>query len=593
MAKPKNRSSGRRRKERNRSVRPQESSTNCEIEEQLERQRRKRSAESPEASAVGRPTTPPVLGDYEYDAATNAYFPKSSGLLHRKKHQTDSDVNNEAFSTKFQWRGHNLVDHDLCPMRLIPTSMIGHVTEVCSASRRYQTLRSHWAGRIVTNRMQVVPSARMTVDSRSGYLWTLMFPHLQRQNSDDRPTPDMPWDLLCKMYLHSSSRTFDVQQASSDYSRFPDIATLVDGGSFIRLGESSPRPCHIEDSMLDEPGRNTSFVRDRTKLMLRFAPRTSDDFPSLALLTSSRPGKMDVISQRPDNSNLMSVDVSRGACNDIAFHPLFDKGNFVVAVAPCITPSAKEVTIYADILYGASFHMKTCQFSKSDALCVDYVNENSILFGHRNGSISFCDTRTKQIQLVAEPQRHAGSSTSILSLANGRVFLAKKSFGSCYMFDIRKMSPRKKAALLWHLPVPSDQGNPTLSTYCSGLAVDPSQTFAVSPFSDSDRRGHFAVWSLTNGQLLGSKSCQKAASQIVQGQSGTGMPHCELRSTITPSWQFDKDSNGNDVMKRKSKAWSLWFKSGEVVPQAPQCAGSIHQLTFCGGPDEFLERQPQ
>jgi hypothetical protein len=588
MAKPKNRSSGRRRKERNLSIRPQESSTNSEIEEQLERQRRKRSAENPEARAWARLQTPTVLGDYKYDATANAYFPKSSGLLHQKKHQTDSDVNCVAFPTKLLRQGHNPVYHDHCPLRLIPMSMIGHVADVCSVPRRYRMLRSHWAGRIVTNRMQVVSSARLTVDSRGSHVWTQMFPHLQRQSSDDRPTPEMPWDLVCKTYLHSSSRTFDVQQASSEYSRFPDVATLVDGGSFIRLGESSPRVRNIECSMLDERGRNTSFVGDHTNFMLRFAPRTSDDFPSLALLASSRPGKMDVISQRPVNSDSMCVDVSRGPCNDIAFHPLFDRGNFVVAVAPCITPRAKEVTVYADIPHGVSFQMKTCQFSKSDALCVDYLNENSILFGHRNGSISCCDTRTKQIQLVAEPQGRAGSSTSIMSLANGWVFLAKKSFGSCYMFDIRKMSARKDAALIWHLPVPSDKANPTLSSHCSGLAVDPSQTFAVSPFADSDRRGHFAVWSLTNGQLLGSKPCQKASSHLVQGQSGNGMPHCELRSTITPSWQFDTDSNGNGVIKRKSNSWSLWFKSGEVDPQAPQRAGSIHQLSFCGAPDQFL-----
>ena len=615
-SKSKKRPWSRQREKRNRSVRVSSeklpvhvpvivssiNNNNNEIQEQLERQRRKR--RSAESSDGAEPrTAQEVMGNFEYDPETNAYFPKHSNVSHQKKKQQEQQpeqlsgaiVNNMQYhQPKLQRHWQNFISHDKCPIQRIPTFMIGHVGELCSTPRRYQTLRAHWTGRIFVDRMKVVPSARRGVDSRTPmggqHVWELMLLQLQRrQTSVDGPTSDMPWDLVCKTHLHSSSRTFDVQQTSSDYSRFPDIATLVEGGTFMRLGDSSPPLHHMRECLMDTPQRNSFFWRDTSQFMNRFAPRNSDDSPSIAVLTSSRPGTMDMMNQRPDSSNVMRVDISRGPCNDLAFHPLYGKGNCVIAVAPCITPKAKQVTIYSDILYGESFHMKTCAFSRSDALCVDFLNENSILFGHRNGLVSLCDTRTKQMQPVAAPQCQLGSTTSLLSLSDGWRLLAKKSFGPCYMFDIRKMSARKDAAIVWHLPVSSEKSNPTLSACCSGLAVDPTQTFAVSPFADSDRRCHFAVWSLTNGQLLGSKPCQKATPlDSVEIQSNPIiLPHIELCSTITPSWQLDTDQVGKGVVKRKSNAWSLWFKSGQVDPQAPGCVGSIHQLTFRGGTDPF------
>lgn len=584
MAKSKHRSSNRRKGERNRASKPQESSATNEIEAQLERQRRKRALES---SADSKPQTPQVLGGYEYDSAKKAYFPKGSGVSEKKKkHQTGSN----AAAVWPKLRLHNIAFHDGIPIRQIPTLLLGHTGEMCTVPRRFHDLRAHWTGRIVLNTMQVESSARRQLDLQQHHMWALLFPQLRRSpNQQDRPAQEMPWDLGCKTSLHSSSRTFDVQQGA-DQSRLPDVATLVDGGTFVRLSEPGPRVWNDRHYLGSEWERSTCFEADRGNCMLRFAPRDASNYPNLVRLNSRRQGEMDLVHLRPVHSNSMRVDVSCCNCNDVAFHPLFAKGSGSVAVAPQIGRNTKQVTLHRDIRSGTSFNIKTSQFSRSDALCVDYLNENTLLFGHRNGAISLLDKRREHIQMVASADMQGGSTTSVLPLANGCMFLAKKSFGSCQMFDIRKMSESKDSAMVWHLQVPRGTANATLSSCCSGVAVDPTQTIAISPFADGQRRGHFALWSLTTGHLIGSKPIQNSTLNTLQGQSSIGLPHCELRSTITPSWQLGTEQDGNNVVKRKSNAWSLWFKSGEVDSHAPRCMGSIHQLTFRGRPDELDDR---
>ena len=558
-----------------------------EVEEQLERQRRKRAFECPNSTSR---TDPPVLGNYEYDLVTKAYFPKQSigNLLQEKDDQAKEDIQH---STNAQLHSHNItLHHHYVPVGQIRTSALGHIAELSSNSVRCRDLRVHWAGRIVLSNMQVESSARRQIDSHQRDIgWALMFPQLMQsphQGSVSESEMDMPWDLSCKISLHSSSRTFDVQQGA-DHSRLPDIATLVDGGTFVRMAQANPRVWNEPNNMNLFGARNTSFEADNGNVMLRFAPRDSNNFPNIARLNKSRPGKMDVVNVQPTQSSSLRVDVSCCDCNDIAFHPLFGRGNFEIAVAPRICRNTSLVTLHRDIHSGTSFDLRTSLFSRSDTLCVEYLNDRIILFGHRNGSISMFDDRMDHIQLAASAHMQGGSTTSILPLQNGYMLLAKKSFGSCHLFDIRKMSEKKDSTMVWHLQPPTDTANSTLSFSCSGVAVDPTQTFAISPFADSRRRGHFAVWSLINGSLLGSKSCKISNSNMVDCQSRISMPHCELRSVITPSWKVEAQGDGSMAIRKKSNAWSLWFKSGEVNPLAPNCAGSIHQLIFCGRPDKF------
>lgn len=255
-----------------------------------------------------------------------------------------------------------------------------------------------------------------------------------------------------------------------------------------------------------------------------------------------------------------------------------------LAVAPRIAQNTRTVTLFRDLRSTTSFEMRTRDFSKSDALCVEYLAENTILYGHRNGSISLLDTRTRTIQSVACADEQTGSTTSVLPLTNGNMFLAKKAFGSCGLFDIRKMSPdRKDSSMVWNMRVPKNTVNAMLSTCCSGIATDPTQTIAIAPFADGQRRSHFALWSLTNGELVGTKLCNSTANR----NTGIGLPHCELRSTITPTWQLKSDHDGASTVRRRPNAWGLWFKSGQVETEAPCCVGSIHQLMFRGRPDEL------
>jgi hypothetical protein len=140
---------------------------------------------------------------------------------------------------------------------------------------------------------------------------------------------------------------------------------------------------------------------------------------------------------------------------------------------------------------------------------------------------SMFDDRMDHIQLAASAHMQGGSTTSILPLQNGYMLLAKKSFGSLsfvrHSEDVREERLHYGLGTCNHLLT-----QPILPCRCSplsGVAVDPTQTFAISPFADSRRRGHFAVWSLINGSLLGSKSCKISNSNMVDCQSRISMPH--------------------------------------------------------------------
>lgn len=267
-----------------------------------------------------------------------------------------------------------------------------------------------------------------------------------------------------------------------------------------------------------------------------------------------------------------------------------------VAVAPRIGRTTRHVTLHCDITSSSSsFKVGSArnEFPKSDALCVEYLNENSIVYGHRNGAITLLDTREGNLAKVTSPSEQDGSVTAMQPLSNGHMFVAKKTFGTCFVFDIRMVSERKGSATLWQLRVPKGASNPTLSSCCSGVAVDPDETIVIAPYADNHRTSHFAMWSLAHGCLVGSKPILSKPSGSQQGKKPTsGLPHTELRSIVTPSWELETQQDGRNIVKRRRNSWSLWFKSACVEPEAPRFFGSIHQVVF-NGKGNFVDDQCQ
>ena len=257
-------------------------------------------------------------------------------------------------------------------------------------------------------------------------------------------------------------------------------------------------------------------------------------------------------------------------------------------MAPKISRPTQVVSLCGNEYTGDLYNVRASMFSKSDALCVEFFGSNSAIYGHRNGSVTLVDFRSKEIQKIGNACEHKGfvSGMTVLNKETEPfMFLAKHSFGSCSLFDIRKSGGIHAKNLVFNLEVDSDLINPTLSSCCSGVGVDPSASIAVSPYVDDNRKVHIAVFSLKDGRMIGSKPLQNKTDERLARRGAvdsTGLPHCELRSTITPSWYFENSDDGGLIVKQQKHAWSLWFKSGTVQTTSPSCMGSIHQLSLPG-----------
>lgn len=283
-----------------------------EIEAQLERQRRKRALS--ETRATPPPPPPATIGGFEFDPSKDAYFPKGE-VKKQQPHQVALQRTAATFSSHIVATfGRRSI------LEQIPTRSLGHVTETCTIPLRAVELRAQWAGRVMLSAMQVESSARRQYDAAVPVGWTSLLPQLKRERLDPtRPFGcETSWDLSCKSSLHASSRTFDVQQGR-DESRLPEIATLVDGGVFVR--SSNPRVWTEQQYMGTEWNRSSYFDADRGASMVRFAPHKC-----LARLSSQRSGIMEMLQITPGQYVSTRVGVSCCDCNDVAFHPQFGNG---------------------------------------------------------------------------------------------------------------------------------------------------------------------------------------------------------------------------------------------------------------------------
>ena len=244
--------------------------------------------------------------------------------------------------------------------------------------------------------------------------------------------------------------------------------------------------------------------------------------------------------------------------------------------------------VVIDMEREGSHHHIMGRYPKSDALCIEYLAD-SFLIGHRNGSISLADTRLDQVSTHGKVDE-AGSVTAIAVVDGGPTFLTKHSFGSCCLWDVRYMGTDSSVAPVRRLQVPSHALHPTKSSYCNGIALDPTQNIAISPFVNIQGRPCLALWSLSSGSYVGSRelTCENLEVQ----QDSSVMPYCELSSTITSAWKPISDQGDGDAMEPEKGAWGLWFKSGAPVgngPAPPTFVGSIHHVSFPGRMDSLRE----
>jgi hypothetical protein len=223
-------------------------------------------------------------------------------------------------------------------------------------------------------------------------------------------------------------------------------------------------------------------------------------------------------------------------------------------------------------------------FPQSDALRVEMScsqQEKYLAFGHRNGQVSLLDLRQSQTCssiISSGSAADFGSATDLAFLASQTQLLVKRAFGPCQLHDLRKLSSCP-SSLLRTLTIPEHEHNGTsfhkmLSANCNGFCVDPQtqQQTLVSPFVNSLHQPCLGVWSLTTGDMVGTKVLYQNPKREVY--------FVELCSKTTPA--FHQEGPGRRRVVDPS-SFGAWMKCGRFSEEKLNSkVGSMHHLTFPG-----------
>lgn len=259
-------------------------------------------------------------------------------------------------------------------------------------------------------------------------------------------------------------------------------------------------------------------------------------------------------------------------------------------------PSFFDIETFESTMY------RSRPWVNSEIMCIQYLkeNNNTVLCGHRDGSLSVLDKRSGDMFNTGKMEnsgRLLGSITNILPLRNDLV-LVKGSFGSSRLLDVRCLKNRRMGdasnndqALLAELTAPGEVVHEMLSTRCVGCAVDPTERMTIAPFVSKQNELIFGLWCNITGRYIRGieMDCENLIKDIVPyTDMGTGTAitaarsvFCELSATITPAFSMHTAHRDEEprVMATKG-SWGLWFKTGSL--STPVSGGGIHHITFPG-----------
>lgn len=513
-----------------------------DIELELQQQRARKKALS-ENKVQALPVAPEVqLGIYRYDPERKAHFPQQT-FPEPGNHQTNM------IQTYFDKRPQqHLVMHKIKSVTGISIPLIGPGLELCTKSHQRRNLSLFWYGRLLAHSGCIVPSMMQEYSGR----WVSMLPPL---NEFKNGSTIMPHDLVIKSNLPPSTRTFDVLNDGT-------MVTLVQGGFFIRQGQQ-PRTWTERDYETLSWKNTTTTIHSQQQVghAIRFVS------PQLIVARNAKEDRqLDFYRHVGDNSNT-SDDWRKcwtveSKCSGV--HDFVLWNDAIVAFAPRVDRHTTYVTLFHDIYKETSTHMERECFGSSDSLCVESVGQ-TIVHGHRNGGLTLIDQKCPT-PIAKTDGDSKGSITGLLTLDHR--ILAKRSFGTVSLYDMRMLTRCQE------LVIPSDMVHPTMSSCCVGMALDPTKQLVIAPYSDAQQQVHLAMWSLQNGTMVGTKQ--------ISLHKADGLPHLELRNTITPACDWTNGPNGKIVVTQPKGRWGLWYKSGMIEPLAPNYMGSIHHMHFTG-----------
>ena len=421
-----------------------------------------------------------------------------------------------------------------------------------SALRRHR-LRSEMASTLLfTNGIHLRPAVRRAATGRggAGEWWQFLLeplPHTAEfSRSEDDYNGPIPLDCLCKHELHPSARTFDVLKSNVGRDELPHIVTIIGGGQYgSSLYYRRNRPA-LESPFAFQASQGTNGSTDssspRRYQCVRFAPFVAES--RLQNSTSVVLGALSVdahgydknstftLHRGPTNSDIAmpfltkelrftGADKDGALMNDFVFSPnSTTAAPGTMAFAPAL-PFHRKKKYRPTFLDFQSMQLMTRPVEwkyRSEALCVEHLNctnSNSLLYGHRNGSVSILDCRENAL-MYAGKSTDFGSVTSLESLDKvdkSNEFVAKGSFGACRLFDIRKLSNnntkdnRSAPALvheMFYLDTKPSQHLANASSGCAGMTVASNGTTLISPCMKGSTEPSVCLgaWNLSSGSFL-------------------------------------------------------------------------------------------
>jgi hypothetical protein len=296
--------------------------------------------------------------------------------------------------------------------------------------------------------------------------------------------------------------------------------------------------------------------------------------------TSGRLGTVTHISgsSQPQKFHCQDMVDGRNIITEHLSEPVHDLcfGTDLVLFAPSKPSRGSIAPLFLPLhMNGTLRSLQVDNFPQSDALRIEVACEsNFVAFGHRNGLVSLLDLRHSTSCIGTMQHEEEGAdllgSASDLKFISPTQLLVKRSFGSSQLHDMRRIggSNKKNASLIHSMSVPSEEIQPTLSSRCNGLAVDPtSNQVLFTPYINSKHESALGIWSLHTGMFLGSK--------ILLSNPTRDMIYTEVCQKTTPAWKSGRH--------RDPSSFGVWLKSGRFSSTPINSKyGSLHHITLPG-----------
>jgi len=414
------------------------------------------------------------------------------------------------------------------------------------------------------------------------------------------PQVNAPSDCLCKSYLQPTAPTFDVLPVfSSSDNYLPQVVTIANNALYYRPSLEVPPDgrdafllggCSISDvDAVNNFPKPVELLRSSMSDVyqgVRFAPFSTQDNVVVGSVSYNYIGEVASFSLQSTDNTRIDKKMLNDCVNDFCFSPgstLDDPG---------IMAFAYGGESFGTLLYDISSETNGGAYNlRTEPLCVQFAKgrgNQQIYYGHRDGAVSMLDTRARKFHVLDLNSNDSfGSATALQTLYDENLLIAKGSFGSCRVYDLRFVkrdadTRQSYGCALFNMSIPHS-GHKTKSVRCVGLATDINESIVASPFIDTKNGVELAIWCIKTGRLIRTLDVSKRKTALHSysklEDDGQSAAFCELSSVLTRGFDFIHEENSNVPRVRNlAGTHGAWFKTGSETNGSPFEIGGIHHV---------------